>query len=95
MTRKGRKRNYGGGRKAQLQDSRDKLLFILFYFRQYPTQEVQGFLFGIGQPQANDWVHRLTKILNQALGEEQQLPERNPRKLEQVLAECAEERVHH
>ena len=63
--------------------------------RQYPTQEVQGFLFGIGQPQANDWVHRLTKILNQALGEEQQLPERNPRKLEQVLAECAEERVHH
>ena len=90
VTRKGRKRNYGGGRKAQLQDSRDKLLFILFYFRQYPTQEVQGFLFGIGQPQANDWVHRLTKILNQALGEEQQLPERNPRKLEQVLAECAD-----
>ena len=90
VTRNGRKRNYGGGRKAQLQDSRDKLLFILFYFRQYPTQEVQGFLFGIGQPQANEWVHRLTKILNQALGEEQQLPERNPRNLEQVLAECSE-----
>ncbi|MBD2077076.1 transposase family protein [Phormidium sp. FACHB-592] len=26
----------------------DKLLFILMYFRLYPTQEVQGFLFGIG-----------------------------------------------
>jgi hypothetical protein len=85
-----RKRRYGGGRKAELRESRDKLLFILFYFRQYPTQEVQGFLFGIGQPQANEWVHRLTRVLNQALGEEQQLPERNPRKLEQVLAACPE-----
>ncbi|WP_225913759.1 helix-turn-helix domain-containing protein [Leptolyngbya ohadii] len=40
-----------------MQDSRDKLLFILVYFRLYPTQEVQGFLFGIGQPQAHEWVH--------------------------------------
>jgi len=85
-----RKREYGGGRKAELQESRDKMLFILFYFRQYPTQEVQGFLFGIGQPQANLWVHRLTVILNRALGKEQQLPERKASKLEQVLANCPE-----
>ena len=39
VTRNGRQRNYGGGRKAQLQNNRDKLLFILLYFRQYPTQE--------------------------------------------------------
>ncbi len=90
ITRDDRQRGYGGGRKGELKDTRDKLLFILFYFRQYPTQEVQGFLFGIGQPQANEWVHRLTKILNQALGEEQHLPERNPRKLEEVLADCSE-----
>lgn len=90
IDRDGRQRSYGGGRKAELNDIRDKLLFILFYFRQYPTQEVQGFLFGMGQPQANEWVHRLTKMLNQALGEEQHLPERNPRKLEEVLAACSE-----
>lgn len=84
-----RARRYGGGRKAQLQDSRDKLLFILVYFRLYPTQEVQGFLFGIGQPQAHEWVHKLTPILNQALGYEQQLPERSPWRLERVLKECA------
>ena len=47
--RDGRKRRYGGGRKAELIDSGDKLLFILFYFRHYPTQEVQGFLV-IAQP---------------------------------------------
>ncbi len=90
IDREGRQRSYGGGRKAELKDSRDKLLFILFYFRQYPTQEVQGFLFGLGQPQANRWVHRLTTVLNQALGEEQHLPERNPRQLEEVLAACVE-----
>ena len=66
----------------------DKLLFILVYFRLYPTQEVQGYLFGMGQAQANEWVHRLTALLNRALGYEEQLPERRPWKLKQVLRSC-------
>lgn len=86
--RENRKRARGAGRKAELALLTDKLLFILVYFRQYPTQEVQGYLFGIGQPQANEWVHRLTGVLNQALGDELQLPERRPAKLEDVLAAC-------
>ena len=85
-----RQRARGGGRKATLKGLADKLLFILFYFRQYPTQEVQGYLFGIGQPQANEWIHRLTGVLNQALGDELQLPERRPAKLVEVLAACPE-----
>jgi DDE superfamily endonuclease/Helix-turn-helix of DDE superfamily endonuclease len=83
-----RQRAYGAGRKAELEELADKLLFILVYFRLYPTQVVQGYLFGIGQAQAHEWVHRLTRILNQALGKEQQLPEREPAKLEAVLTEC-------
>jgi len=86
--RENRKRARGAGRKAELALLADKLLFILVYFRQYPTQAVQGYLFGIGQPQANEWVHRLTGVLNQALGDELQLPERRPAKLEDVLAAC-------
>lgn len=86
--RKARQRGYGAGRKAQLESLEDKLLFILVYFRLYPTQAVQGYLFGIGQVQANEWVHRLTRVLNQTLGNEQQLPERNPSKLEAVLTTC-------
>ncbi|MBD3886657.1 transposase family protein [Phormidium tenue FACHB-886] len=81
-------RRYGGGRKPHLEQPCDKLLFILFYLRHYPTQEVQGFLLGIAQPQADPWVHRLTQVLNQALGYEQQLPERNPHRLEAVLKDC-------
>ncbi|PZO44689.1 MAG: transposase [Phormidesmis priestleyi] len=86
--REDRKRARGAGRRAELAVLEDKLLFILFYFRQYPTQEVQGYLFGIGQPQANEWIHRLTGVLNQALGDEMQLPERRPAKLKEVLAAC-------
>jgi hypothetical protein len=85
---KDRQRGYGAGRKAELEHLADKLLFIPVYFRLYPTQEVQGYLFGIGQAQANEWVHRLTRVLNQALGYEPQLPEREPSKLEQVLSAC-------
>ena len=75
---KPRVRGYGGGRQEQLYAIEDKLLFILVYLRLYPTQAVQGFLFGIGQPQAHEWVHKLTRVLNQALGDEKQLPEREP-----------------
>ena len=60
----------------------------MFYFRFYPTQEALGYFFGIGQTQANEWIHRLTPILNEALGYEQQLPARKPATIEQVLKEC-------
>ena len=83
--REGRQRAVGAVRKAHLKGLEDKLLFILMYFRLYPTQEVQGFLFGMSQAQANQWIHRLTGVLNQALGYEQQLPEREPANLETVL----------
>lgn len=83
-----RKRAYGAGRKEHLKSTEDKLLFILVYFRVYPTQEVQGYLFGMSQAQANEWVHRLTGLLNEALGEKQHLPERRPARLEAVLQKC-------
>lgn len=85
---KTRQRRYGAGRKSQLNTLEDKLLFILVYFRLYPTQAVQGFLFGIGQPQAHEWVHKLSGVLNAALGYEKQLPEREPHRLEAVLQQC-------
>jgi hypothetical protein len=83
-----RQRRRGGRRKGRLADTADKLVFILVYFRLYPIQAVQGLLFGMGQPQANEWVHRLAPVLNAALGREQQLPARKPRDLDEVLGEC-------
>jgi hypothetical protein len=83
-----RQRRPGGGRTSQLATPADRLFFILFYFRHYPTQETLGFLFGLSQPQAHHWIHRLTPLLNQALGHEQQLPARSAAALETVLAAC-------
>ena len=86
-TAKARKRKVGGGRKPTLKSPENMLLFILLYFKIYPLQEVQGTLFGMSQGQANDWIQRLTPILQTALKEKALLPEREPATLEQVLAE--------
>jgi hypothetical protein len=48
------RRRRGGGRKGCLAGTADKRVFVLVYFRLYPIQAVQGLLFGMGQPQAND-----------------------------------------
>lgn len=83
-----RQRKRGGGRNSLLKGTEEKLLFILFYFKIYPLQEVQGYLFGMSQSQACEWIHRLTPILNRALGYEKQLPARNAHDIEQVLKMC-------
>ena len=41
------------------------------------TQDVLGELFGISQPVANKWIHRLLPILNQALADLGELPLRD------------------
>jgi hypothetical protein len=44
-----RQRQVGGGRSASIATIEDKLVFVLFYFRFYPVQVLQGFLFGMSQ----------------------------------------------
>jgi DDE superfamily endonuclease len=78
------------GRKAVLLTCEDKLFFLLFYLRHYPTQEVLAFLFGISQGQANHWIHRLTPILKKALGDEKELPGRTTDDVRDLLEDCPE-----
>ena len=75
-----RKRKAGGGRKGALGSSEQKLLFALVYQKSYPLQSVMGELFGMGQSQANEWIHRLLPILKQALEDLGYTPERDPKK---------------
>ena len=88
VIKKSRKRRYGGGRKPHLTAMEDKLLFILFYFKVYPLQEVMAFLFETSQGRVNEWIHTLSIVLHMALGEAQALPVRDPKNLEQTLALC-------
>src|SRR5439155_18234373 len=78
------------GRKAVLLTCEDKLFFILFYLRHYPTQEVLGFWFGISQGQANHWIHRLIPIVKKALGDEPELPGRTPEDSKEFMQDCPE-----
>ena len=83
-----RRRAAGGGRRGALPDARHKLLFILIYYKAYPTQELMGAIFGLSQPQVCAWVHRLSPLLEKVLGRELHLPERQAENLHQVLARC-------
>ena len=73
---KKRQRQPGGGRKPRLSSAADKLFFILFYVKCYPTFDVAGFLFDVHRAQPHRWVHTLLPVLEQTLGEAVVLPER-------------------
>lgn len=80
-----RKRAPGGGRKATLRTSCDKLFYILLYCKCYPTFDLMSVLFGFDRSCAWDWVHGLLPILEQALGHKQVLPARKLRSMEEFL----------
>lgn len=79
-TGQSRERKAGGGRKSTLASLEQKLLFALVYQKSYPVQSLMGELFGMGQAQANAWIHTLLPILKQALDDLGYEPERDPKK---------------
>ena len=91
MDRANRQRQYGAGRsEATLVTLEDKLLFILYYVKVYPLQEILAFEFGMVQSTANEWIHILSEVLKKALDHGGYLPERDPKQLDTVLASEAE-----
>lgn len=76
---KRRKRKPGAGRKSTLDSMEQKLLFALVYQKNYPLQSVQAELFGMAQSRANEWIHTLLPILQQALDDLDLMPERDPK----------------
>ena len=82
LNQRTRQRAPGAGRKARLRQPQDKLFYILFYFKCYPTFDVAGLLFELDRAQAHYWMHRLQPILETALGEKLALPERKLHSIE-------------
>lgn len=62
-----RRRRPGGGRKGALPSMRDKLLFVLYYFKVYPTFDVLGTQFGMSRSKANENLHGLCPVLYETL----------------------------
>lgn len=72
-----RQRKAGGGNKARLATPEDQLLFILIYQKTYPLQTAHGLHFDLSQAQTNEWIHRLSPILDRTLTSLKQMPERD------------------
>jgi hypothetical protein len=72
-----RQRQIGGGATGALPKIEDKLFFILVYQKTNPLQTMHGLHFGLSQPQANAWIHRLLPVLQHALRTLGEAPERD------------------
>lgn len=73
---KKRKRKAGAGPKHSLKTSAEKLFFILFYLKVYPTFAVLCFLYDVHRSRPQRWVKQFLPILEKALGKKCCLPER-------------------
>jgi len=76
-TKKKKQRAAGGGRTGNLPTISDKLLFILIYQKTAQLQTLHALQFGLSQPQANYWIHRLLPVLQKSLAELGMKPERS------------------
>jgi DDE superfamily endonuclease len=62
-----RRRKPGGGSKGKLPTRADKLLFLLYYYKTYPTFDVLGTQFEMARSKANENLHKLSPILYDTL----------------------------
>ena len=80
-----RDRKPGGGRIGNLKNSTEKLFFILFYFKCYPTFDIMGLLFDLDRSNACRNIQNLTPILEKLLDEKMVLPSRKINNLEELF----------
>ena len=73
---KPRKRCLGGGRKNTLSTIEEKVFFILFYLKIYPTYDLAALFCLVDRSQTCRWVKKLLPILEQTLGYGISLPKR-------------------
>ena len=83
--RKERERAVGGGRRHTFETPVDKLFFILFYLKCYPTFDLAGLLYDVDRSQAQRWVKVLLRILETALGWQAVLPQHQIRSIEEFV----------
>lgn len=67
-------REVGGGRKSVLQTDRQKLFFILFYYKVYPTFRLLQIVFELDKHNAHYWKTFLEPVLLSAIGYQLDLP---------------------
>ncbi|MBM3283016.1 transposase family protein [Candidatus Gottesmanbacteria bacterium] len=85
---KKRQREVGGGRKPTLKTDRQKLFFILFYYKVYPTFRFNQAIFEFDKRNTQIWKEFLEPVLFEALGHELELPERKINSMVGLITIC-------
>lgn len=80
-----RKRKPGGGQKGHLKTTEEKLFYILFYLKTYPTFDVLAFFSGKSRGRTCEACHYFMHALEKALGRKLVLPERKINSVEEFL----------
>lgn len=83
-------RKTGGGRRGYLPRSKDKLFFVLFYIKTYPTFDVLSFFTNKGRGRCCEEVHIYLKILEKTLKTKIKLPKRKINSVEEFIKEFPE-----
>ena len=83
-----RQRKPGGGQKGKLPTVREKLIFVLYYLKVYPTFDVLGAQFGMVRSKACENLHVLYPILSQALVKMGVAPHRKFETVAEFRAAC-------
>jgi hypothetical protein len=81
-----RRRKPGGGSKGKLPTRADKLLFLLSYYKAYPTFDVLGTQCEMARSKANENLHKLSPILYDTLVQLDLMPSRALRTPEELKA---------
>lgn len=71
-----RKRRLGGGRKSNLRTMATKLLFVLYYYKVYPTFDVLGLTFNLSRSKAHTQLYDLSPLLHETLVQLEMMPAR-------------------
>jgi hypothetical protein len=83
--KRSRKRKKGAGRKHTLKTADQKLFYMLFYMKCYPTFDVAAFFLAVDKSQTKRWVDEMRITLEKALGKAMVLPARRIRSVKEFL----------
>jgi len=88
-----RQRKPGGGAKGKLAEMEDKLLFVLYYYKVYPTFDAFGTQFDLARSKAHRNLYKLSPILHETLVRLEMMPHRqfaNPEELQSALGDVSQ-----
>jgi hypothetical protein len=91
--KKNRERKIGAGRNSKIETIEEKLFYILWYMKTYPTFDVASFWVGFARSSACTWMHDLLPVLELTMKRKFVLPQRkisDPEEFLRLLPETAE-----